>query len=304
MRTRMTIGAAAVAWAGMAGQANAQYCETVDLNGCGCLNIFQVVVLFQMWGEAGGNGIADFDASGKVDGLDLGYLLAHADLWGDLDEGCMALPQPADVEIVVVDATTEDDVGAGQKRYDLFVPFANADDTVINVFDGNVGCSVGQCFFGGFFDESFVSIGSEEADGDANFNTNDFGAGTGIGMNGGWWIFPPDGEHPGRAGQYEDNMVRIAEFLTPEESDLSGTLSVLWRTVDQELFTGTAEFAVQGGKTCYADINGDGSLDILDFIAFQNAFQAQDPAADCNGCGCYDILQFICFQQKFVDGCP
>jgi hypothetical protein len=56
-------------------------------------------------------------------------------------------------------------------------------------------------------------------------------------------------------------------------------------------------------KGCYADLNGDGNLNILDFVAFQQWFLVQDPATDCNGDGNFNILDFVCFQQAFVDGC-
>jgi uncharacterized membrane protein len=54
---------------------------------------------------------------------------------------------------------------------------------------------------------------------------------------------------------------------------------------------------------CAADFNGDGALNILDFVAFQNAFTAQDPAADCDGNGAFNILDFVCFQGLFQGGC-
>ena len=54
---------------------------------------------------------------------------------------------------------------------------------------------------------------------------------------------------------------------------------------------------------CPADFNGDGSLDVLDFVAFQNAFVSADPSADCNGDGALDVLDFVCFQGQFVAGC-
>ena len=54
---------------------------------------------------------------------------------------------------------------------------------------------------------------------------------------------------------------------------------------------------------CPIDMNGDGQLDILDFIAFQLAFQAGDPAADCDANGAFDILDFVCFQSGFQRGC-
>jgi hypothetical protein len=56
--------------------------------------------------------------------------------------------------------------------------------------------------------------------------------------------------------------------------------------------------------SCYADFNADGSLNILDFVAFQNAFVGVDPQADCDGSGMLNILDFVCFQNAFSGGCP
>lgn len=54
---------------------------------------------------------------------------------------------------------------------------------------------------------------------------------------------------------------------------------------------------------CLGDFNDDGMLNILDFVAFQNAFSAQDPGTDCTDDEVLDILDFICFQAAFQAGC-
>jgi len=54
---------------------------------------------------------------------------------------------------------------------------------------------------------------------------------------------------------------------------------------------------------CLADVNGDGKLNILDFVAFQTLFTSGDLAADCNGDGALNILDFVCFQLLFQEGC-
>ena len=59
---------------------------------------------------------------------------------------------------------------------------------------------------------------------------------------------------------------------------------------------------IQAG--CYADFNGDGSLDVLDFVAFQIAWVDQDAAADCDANDQFNILDFVCFQLAFETGCP
>jgi len=57
------------------------------------------------------------------------------------------------------------------------------------------------------------------------------------------------------------------------------------------------------GFGCDADFNDDDELNVLDFIAFQQAFQNQDPAADINDDGVWNVLDFIAFQAEFEQGC-
>ncbi|GIW73795.1 MAG: hypothetical protein KatS3mg103_0317 [Phycisphaerales bacterium] len=58
------------------------------------------------------------------------------------------------------------------------------------------------------------------------------------------------------------------------------------------------------GTGCYADFDASGSLDIFDFLAFQNAFDAGDLAADCDQDGSLTLFDFLCFQNAFDAGCP
>ena len=55
---------------------------------------------------------------------------------------------------------------------------------------------------------------------------------------------------------------------------------------------------------CFADCDGNGTLNILDFVCYQGLFQAGDPGADCDGNGALNILDFVCFQGEFQQGCP
>ncbi len=54
---------------------------------------------------------------------------------------------------------------------------------------------------------------------------------------------------------------------------------------------------------CLADIDGDGSLTLFDFLAFQNLFDAGDPAADFDGDGERSLFDFLAFQNAFDAGC-
>ncbi len=57
------------------------------------------------------------------------------------------------------------------------------------------------------------------------------------------------------------------------------------------------------GVDCRADFDGNGTLDIFDFLAFQNAFAAGDLAADFDGDGSLNIFDFLAFQNEFSAGC-
>ena len=61
---------------------------------------------------------------------------------------------------------------------------------------------------------------------------------------------------------------------------------------------------VTPSDACAADCNGDGQLNVLDFVCFQTEWQNQTALGDCDGNGLYDILDFVCFQGEFQQGCP
>ena len=70
---------------------------------------------------------------------------------------------------------------------------------------------------------------------------------------------------------------------------------------------GGGGFLVRGlpvPASCPADIDGDGSLTLFDFLAFQNLFDAGDLAADFDGDGELTIFDFLAFQNAFDAGCP
>ncbi|MEQ8845705.1 MAG: S8 family serine peptidase [Phycisphaerales bacterium] len=55
--------------------------------------------------------------------------------------------------------------------------------------------------------------------------------------------------------------------------------------------------------SCAADFDGDGSLTLFDFLAFQSAFGAGDARADFDGDGSLTLFDFLAFQSAFDAGC-
>jgi len=74
-----------------------------------------------------------------------------------------------------------------------------------------------------------------------------------------------------------------------------GTETVLTDVAANQFVTVVARHA--------ADANGDGELNVFDFVAFQTGFYAGDDVADCDGDGDLDVFDFPCFQQAFLAGC-
>ncbi|UYV13327.1 MAG: LamG domain-containing protein [Phycisphaera sp.] len=70
-------------------------------------------------------------------------------------------------------------------------------------------------------------------------------------------------------------------------------------TIDQVRIYDTAII-----RPCDADCDLSGSLDLFDFLCFQNLFDAGDLAADLDGDGSLTLFDFLAFQNAFDAGCP
>lgn len=54
---------------------------------------------------------------------------------------------------------------------------------------------------------------------------------------------------------------------------------------------------------CSADIDGDGTLTLFDFLAFQTAWTAGDPVGDFDRDGVLDLFDFLAYSNAFDAGC-
>jgi hypothetical protein len=57
------------------------------------------------------------------------------------------------------------------------------------------------------------------------------------------------------------------------------------------------------GDDCYADFNGDDTVDTRDVLAFLNSWNGGDLAADCDGNGTIDTRDVLCFLNLWNAGC-
>jgi len=107
-----------------------------------------------------------------------------------------------------------------------------------------------------------------------------------------------------------ESWVDLHASLPPEFTDSIAT--GIWTGPGKTLVVGYGENSATGRteallwteETCYADCDGNTTLDIFDFLCFQDLFTAADPAADCDGNTTLDVFDFLCFQDAFATGCP
>lgn len=63
------------------------------------------------------------------------------------------------------------------------------------------------------------------------------------------------------------------------------------------------EFLLDRISDCAGDFDGSGTINSQDFVAFLNAFVANDRHSDFNGDGSHDSQDFVAFLNAFVAGC-
>lgn len=89
-------------------------------------------------------------------------------------------------------------------------------------------------------------------------------------------------------------------ITSQNEGAFSGTLEILSNDPEQGAlslpFSGTVAVVYADPR---ADFNGDGQLNLSDFIAFARAFNGTDAAYDLNGDGRVDFADFLLFAQSF-----
>jgi cytochrome c peroxidase len=64
-------------------------------------------------------------------------------------------------------------------------------------------------------------------------------------------------------------------------------------------------FCGSGGcaGVCRADINGDGAVNVQDFLSFLAGYAAQSPASDMNSDGATDVQDFLMYLDRYSAGC-
>lgn len=130
----------------------------------------------------------------------------------------------------------------------------------------------------------------------------------------GWnsYDFGPWGEATGFVWTAADGMVRADDYLKARGVTLDADIhidSLNGISEDGSTIIGSAtNYATFEPLTiviraCVADFDGNGKLDVNDFIRFQAAWKAQDARADWDHNGVFNINDFVSFQAAWRKGC-
>jgi hypothetical protein len=105
----------------------------------------------------------------------------------------------------------------------------------------------------------------------------------------------------GQAYPLEDYVTDLPEGLRMSNAyDINDRGQIAAWAFDQT----TIQFvAILLTPRCSADFNGDGVLNLFDFLAYVNAFNTGQGSADCDGNGDLNLFDFLCFVNDFNAGC-
>jgi hypothetical protein len=70
-----------------------------------------------------------------------------------------------------------------------------------------------------------------------------------------------------------------------------------------EIDTSDDAAAMVFGAGCPADLNGDGRIDVRDYLAFLSLYATASPLADFTGNGHIDVSDFLAFLAAYAHGC-
>jgi hypothetical protein len=73
---------------------------------------------------------------------------------------------------------------------------------------------------------------------------------------------------------------------------------------DQDVIFALVDGVTIGAAPCQPDVNGDGLVNVQDFLAYLQLYAAADPRADFDNNGQVNVQDFLAFLQAFAAGCP
>jgi len=103
---------------------------------------------------------------------------------------------------------------------------------------------------------------------------------------------------------FSSNTSGVVPVSTPDGLYYVGMIVTdVFLEADTTNNTGYDRVRVTIGDDCAADFDGNGTVNIFDFLAFQTAYSDGDMSADVDGNGLLNIFDFLAFQTLYGEGC-
>ena len=310
----------------LASTAGAQDCSMLDLNGCGCVDLFSYSIMLQLVID-GGPSAGDYDNDGDTDGADLAFFSANVASCVSSNTISTGLPETAPYMTLDVEPAPQPD---GSTGYDILVQLPSADAELVGVThasftrggnpafdDTSASAGIGTHFpipesiFNALnvpFD-SFIAIGDRSGEPSPvlpftiDLDTNAYENSREIHAPNGWavdffTVGTPSSPGLGGAAGNTDNKVLIISLAA---SMGIGSFGIAY-THNGNLYIAEAGATINSNP-CVADVNYDGMLSPADFNAWINAFNNTLPECDQNGDGSCTTTDFTAWIANFNAGC-
>lgn len=311
----------------LAASANAQDCSLLDLNGCGCVDIFQYSIMLQLVVD-GGPSAGDFDQDGDTDAADLAFFAANFASCANTGTLSTGLPEQAPSIILDIEPVEQPD---GSMGYEILMPLPSADAELVGVTRARVTQGTDPAFqdtsasagLGTHLPlpqsvldaqqvpfDSFIAIGDRSGepspvaplaiDLDLNAYEND----RVIDAPNGWTaditvVGTPASPGLGGADGNTDNRVLLASLAT---SYAVVDMGVAYAHGGR-LYVADARATINANP-CVADVIYDTVLTPIDFTGWINAFNDGRAECDQNADGLCNAGDFTAWIANYNAGCP
>jgi hypothetical protein len=106
---------------------------------------------------------------------------------------------------------------------------------------------------------------------------------------------------------YYNDSLFAADLIWSENVSGGGITSIactdLFSNGIEPMYYDNVTLKSAGGGECAPDLDGNEALDLFDFLAFVNLFNAEDPIADWDNDGEFTLFDFLGFVNSFNAGC-
>jgi agmatine deiminase len=93
-------------------------------------------------------------------------------------------------------------------------------------------------------------------------------------------------------------------WTVPDVNTQTGTIRVVARDIDGRTGVDDTDLPIAITGSCLVDLNADGTVNVLDVVAFITTWNTQGPGSDFNGDQTVNVFDVVAFITAWNSGCP